>query len=114
MIGILLLIGPIATAWNLMWRLAKDYNRAKFGYAFLGVGVYIGSQILLGFILGMVLVMMEQSLEILDNFLVTLGGVIFGLLLVWLMHHLLKRSWEKKRLPQEESQLLDDLSDSFQ
>jgi hypothetical protein len=43
MIAIFLLIGPVATAWTVFWRLAQVHNRSKMGYAFLGVGMYVAA-----------------------------------------------------------------------
>jgi uncharacterized membrane protein len=107
MLGILLLIGPIAGAWNAFWRLALKYERSKVGYAFLGVGVYIVSQLILGFVIGMVIAFTNASFLSGSPLLMNFIGIAFGGMCAWIVYYLLEKAWAKQE-PKTDESLLDN------
>lgn len=109
MLGILLLIGPLVGAWNYFWRLAQDHNRSRFGFAFLGLGTYIGSLVLAVMVLSAIFILTDNR-AIVSGWMTDIGCVAFAALCTGLLYYLLKRSWEKKRSSENDSELLDDLN----
>jgi len=91
--------------------LAHEHNRSRWGFGILAIVVYIVSQLLFGLVLGIILyasdpdVVISRGMEMAVN----VAGIVMGLVTVWLLYYLLKKAWEKKRLLQKDSQLLDDL-----
>jgi len=91
--------------------LAHEHNRSRWGFGILAIVVYIASQLLFGLVLGIILyasdpdVVISRGMEMAVN----VAGIVMGLVTVWLLYYLLKKAWEKKRLLQKDSQLLDDL-----
>lgn len=90
------------------YELAADYNRSKWGFAILGVVTYYAGTFIfgIGLAIGMEL-WGSQSMEDLDNLLVSLMALPFGLLFCAGLYQLLKRSWGRK--PIVETELLDDI-----
>ena len=106
MIGLLILIAPAFVIWRYFSELAHEYDRSRVGFAFIGIGVYFVSQILFGFILGIILAITGTFLE-LNDIVVDFMGILLGIGSAWLCHYLLKRAWEKQR-SQGSGELLDN------
>ncbi len=95
MLGILLiyLIG------KKFYDLAGNYEKSQWTYAVLGVlSYYIGT-----FIAGIAIVIFLDLFEItsvddVDDFVLGLVAIPFGLLSCWGVYHLLIRNWEKKTI----------------
>lgn len=90
--------------------LAHEHNRSRWGFAILGIVVYFASQFILGLLLGIAMVATDTEMTSGMEIGLNLGGIVLGLGAIWLFYYLLKRSWEKKRTQQSDSQLLDDLN----
>ena len=105
MIGLLL----IYFIWKNFSELAHEFNRSRIGYFFLGLGVYYASQIVIGFLIGIILVLTGNESLVENQFVISIISVVIGFGAVTLLHKLLRKSWEKKRNLEKDTQLLDDL-----
>ena len=81
------------------YELAEIHNKSQWGYAVLGVlSYYLGT-----FIAGIVLVIFMEvfgtnSIEDIDDFVLSLVALPFGLLICWGTYVLLERNWTKKKV----------------
>ncbi len=101
----MLTIIPIYLFGKSYYDLAKMHNRNAWLYAVLGGVIFLGSQFLLGFLIGIIMVITETNLDI-PSIVLSLIAIAFGALVAYGIQHLLKRNWERK--PKDEfSELLD-------
>lgn len=97
----LLLIFFIARGY---YRLATEYGKSNWGFAILGIATYYASTFLFGFVFGFTMELLSPgTLGSMNNLLIGLITVPFGLLGVWGVYYLLKRTWEGQRMDAEAS-----------
>ncbi|ASS49551.1 MAG: hypothetical protein A3D31_02455 [Candidatus Fluviicola riflensis] len=108
-----MLISLIITAaiGRAFFSLAHDHYRHAWGFAILGGGVFFGSQVIFGIILGVILALTE-NLEVLSTtsgvLMINLIGYGVSLAACGVLYFLLKRSWTKNPRNQKESSDLID------
>jgi hypothetical protein len=108
MLGIILTIAPCFFIWRYFAELAHEHNRSRAGFGILGIVVYFASQIILEVILGLILIATSgPDTYAASDALLFFGGIVLGILAVWLFYVLLKKSWERKAL-RNNSELLDN------
>lgn len=91
--------------------LAHDHYRHAWGFAILGGGVFLGSQLIFGFILGIILAL-TGNLDVLTTtggtVMISLIGLGVSLAVCGILYALLKRSWTKNPKNQKENNDLID------
>lgn len=98
---------PIYFFGKLYYDLAKLHKRSAWGYAILGIVIFFAAQFILGFLLGLFLLMTETDLNVPD-FALSLIGIAFGAAVTYGIEHLLKKKWERNpKAELSESDLLD-------
>jgi hypothetical protein len=83
------------------YSLAHDYEKSPWPYAILAIGIYYGSQLLFGVILG--LVMPEVFSGGGSDIGINLFGIAVGLLVWWIVYEIIKRKWENAYFDNYES-----------
>ncbi len=105
MLGLLLLYF-IGKAY---YDLAADFDRNKWGYAISGVAVYYLGTFIAGIMIGLYYeVILEQSIDDMNDYLLGLMALPFGLLSCWIVYKVLERRWEYVELKANDSDILDD------
>lgn len=101
MILLLILTASIGAAY---YRLAHDHYRSAWGFAVLGGGVFIASQFLLGFILGLIIVATGNAdwLVTSNPIVLSLIGYAFAGICCGVLYMLLKKNWSKNPKNQRE------------
>lgn len=101
----MLTIIPIYLFGKSYYNLAKLHNRNAWIYAILGAVIFLGSQFLLGVLIGIILLMTNSTMNI-PPFVLSLFAIMFGAFTAYGIQRLLEKNWERK--PKDEfSELLD-------
>lgn len=79
------------------YNLSVYHGKNKWGYAILGIVSYYAGALLFGVILGLVLGLVNGSFDNINDFVMGLIAVPFGVGATTLLYHLLKKNWEKNR-----------------
>jgi len=76
--------------------LAEKHTRKKWLHAFLGIASYYAGTILGGVVIVILYGAMEseQAVDQMNDIVVSLLSVPFGILSCWLVYYMLKRKWE--------------------
>ncbi|MFY7671462.1 hypothetical protein ACOSP6_10310 [Tenacibaculum sp. MEBiC06402] len=94
MIGIILLVFIGKT----FYKLAENYEKNKWGIAFLGVGAYFLATFLFGVILAVILIANDSNwLETTNRFSLALIEVPIGGLSCYLLYMFLEKKWENEK-----------------
>jgi len=105
MIGLLLLyfIGKA------FYELAHEHDRSRWGFAILGVISYYAGTFIGGIVLALIYEFgLSQSIEDINEILLSVMALPFGILVCWGFYHLLKRSWSRSAKSNVESaEILD-------
>lgn len=89
MLGLL----PLFFIARFYYQLAHEHNRSKWGFAFLGVGIALFAQILVGLVFGIVLAMKGET-EVTNNGVVISWIALFiSILVVLVVYKLLEKNW---------------------
>lgn len=90
------------------YKLAEDFDKHKWGYAFLGIiGYYVGTFIGGLLVVGVELIMGESYVDW-DNTLVTMAIALpFGIASCYFLHKILEKKWLKQR--ELEAVSIDDI-----
>lgn len=100
---LVLLLLVVAMAF---YRLAKKHRKPMpFGYAFLGIAVFIGTPLIVGTFLWLILSSNDASID--TEFTVVLWSLLAAVVSVIVFYYMLKRAWSKR--PQKK--INDDLLD---
>lgn len=98
---------PLFFIGRYYYQLAHEHDRSRWGFAFLGVGIAIVSQLLFGFVAG-ILAVVTNNLQWLDSpFIITILAIAFSIALVVLVYKLLEKSWVKNPIEKSSSEFLD-------
>ncbi|MNJ86310.1 hypothetical protein D3C87_38030 [compost metagenome] len=101
----MLTIIPIYLFGRAYYNLAKLHNRNAWGYGILGAVIFLGAQFVLGFLIGIILLMTNTPMNI-PPFVLSLFAIGFGALAAFGVQKLLEKNWSRK--PKDEfSELLD-------
>lgn len=92
------------------YELAHEHNRSPWGYATLSIVVFYALQFIIGFGIGIFMVITEVDIESISQFVLGLIVVILSGLAIVGFHKILKKIWQKKGvlISNTESELLDD------
>ena len=90
------MLGIVLIYWlgKYFYQLAEKYNQNKWLYTILGVVVYYISQLIFGFILGILSELFGWEINF-DNFAINLLGIPVGLLASYLFYLLLEKVWKR-------------------
>ncbi|MBI3239206.1 MAG: hypothetical protein HYZ43_10260 [Flavobacteriia bacterium] len=95
---------------RLFFSLAHDHDRSAWGFAILGGGVFLGSQLIFGVILGIVLALtgnMDLLTTTSGTLMISLVGLVISAVSCWILFALLKRSWIKNPKSKKRDDLID-------
>jgi hypothetical protein len=88
--------------WKMYSNLAFEYNRNKWVYFLIGLGVYYGTTILVSIIYGIILMIGYGNTSLGESDLKSMGlnffAVLFGLAVCYGVFKLLEKKWEKERV----------------
>jgi len=86
---------PLIFIGRWYYQLAHEYNKNRWGFAILGVGIAIVSQVLFGFVTGFIAAA-TGNLQWLDNpIIISLIALGFAVICVVIVHNLLRKFWKK-------------------
>lgn len=99
---------PLIFIGRYYYQLAHEYNRARWGFAFLGVGIAIAAQVLFAFGAGM-LAGLTGNLQWINNgaIVLTLMAIGFAVIVVIVVYKLLENNWKKVPKDKTNHELLD-------
>lgn len=91
------------------YQLAEDNNRNKWLYAILGVIVYYVGMIVLTVVFGVIMSFTIYPYFFdMEDILLTLIAIPFGLLSVWIFYSILRKVWRSKPVLKKTDGLIDD------
>ncbi len=90
------MLGIVLIYWlgKYFYQLAQKYNKNKWLYAILGIVIYYVSQLMFGFLLGILNELFGWEINF-DNFAINLLGIPVGLLASYLFYLLLEKVWKR-------------------
>ncbi|MES2588173.1 MAG: hypothetical protein V4622_04280 [Bacteroidota bacterium] len=98
---------PLYFIGRYFFQLAHEHDRSPWGFALLGVGISIVTQILIGFFIGLFIVFTNNH-QLMDNlFLTTILPLTLPLGIVFLVYKLLEKNWIKNPIQSRNDDLLD-------
>lgn len=104
MIGLILLF----FVGKAFYVLAENHGKAKLPFAVLGVASYYAGLFLGGMIIAICYeVLMDGSIDDINDMLLGLLGLPFGVLTCWGLYTILKRSWSRKETFSAPEEILD-------
>jgi predicted permease len=89
----------------LYYRLAKKHHKPAWGYAFLGIGVFVGTPVIVGLILWLIVTAFGASRDI--EFTIALWAILACATATIVLYQMLKRAWAKKTHRKIDNDLLD-------
>ena len=104
------MLGLILLYWigKYFYKLAEEYDKSKWGFAILGVVVYYSGILLFGILVGIYYgLFLPEELETLNETLIGLISIPFGILSCYLLYKYLEKKWKKN------SPLENDLIDQI-
>lgn len=76
--------------------LAKEYNKNKWLFAFVGIATYYGATFIFGLLIAFYAILSgNDSILQTNDILLSLMALPFGLLAIWGLYSLLKNNWKK-------------------
>lgn len=91
------------------YTLAEEYDKSIWSYAVLGIVIYYIGLYGAAFIVGIVFAMMESTfLENMNDFVLGLMLMPFGLLSCYLLYLFLEKKWKKEK-PKRQEKLIDEI-----
>ncbi len=97
---------PIYFFWRSYYNLSKTHNRAHWAYGLLGGAIFLFSQFLFAFLIGLIIVFADIRTD-LPNIVISLAAIVFAASVAYGIEHLLKKSWERNPRDYRGSDLLD-------
>ena len=98
------MLGLIFLYWigKYFYNLAEEYDKNKWTYAILGIVSYYGGTIFFGLIIGIILgLFYPESIDGLDETMLSLVMIPFGILRCYLLYSYFEKTW-KKNMPVNE------------
>ncbi len=90
----------------LFYRLAKKHRKPAWGYAFLGIGVFLVTPVLVGIILWLILSAVGGA-SIDAEFTAVFWAVLSDVVAIIVFYYLLKSAWSRKTQKKTAADLLD-------
>ncbi|SDR81855.1 hypothetical protein SAMN05216503_1034 [Polaribacter sp. KT25b] len=89
------MLGLILIYWlgKKFYKLAEEYNKSQWGYAILGIVVYYAVSIIFATV---ILIIIESFSNTLNDYILGLIAMPFGLLGCYLLYKYLEKTWEHK------------------
>lgn len=91
MFGILL----IYWVGKYFYQLAIEFNKNKWGFAFIGLAVYYGSQIVFGFVLGLLNEIFVLGIDF-ESYGINLLGIPIGGFACYFFYKFLEKKWKRE------------------
>ncbi|WP_405565950.1 hypothetical protein [Polaribacter sp. Asnod6-C07] len=90
------MLGLILTYWlgKKFYKLAEEYNKSQWGFAILGIVVYYAVSIVSATVL---LLIIESFFNTINDYVLGLVAMPFGLLACYLLYKYLEKTWEHKK-----------------
>ena len=98
------MLGLLLLYWigKYFYKLAEEYDKSKWGFAILGVAVYYAGILLASFTTGIILgIFYPESLENLNEMLLGLAMLPFGILSCYILYKILENVWKKAKLAED-------------
>ncbi len=90
------------------YKLAEDHNKSQWGFAVLGVVMYyVGIFIGAGAIALLIAYNDATGLDDINEVMLGLAGVPFGLLACWIFYKILQKNWSNKNTSHWDTEVLD-------
>lgn len=103
----MLTIIPIYLFWKSYYNLSKTHNRTHWSYGLLGGSIFLFSQFLFAFFIGVIIVAADIKTD-LPDFIFSLTAIVFAASAAYGVEYLLKKKWERNpKVDLSESDLLD-------
>lgn len=96
---------PIYLFGKVYYDLAKRHNRSAWGYGLLGAFIFLSSQFLFAFLIGVLIVAADIKTDI-PGFVLSLVAIVVAASVAYLIENLLKKKWEQNPID-DPSELLD-------
>jgi len=93
------MIGLLLLYWigKYYYQLAEAHGKNKWGFAIFGIVAYYVSAVVSGILLGIFIELIAPgSFDTINDFLMSLMLVPFGIAATYLLYYYFKRSWEKQ------------------
>jgi len=107
------MLGLILLYWigKSFYKLAETYDKNKWGFAILGIISFYAGSFISQFLIGVAIVLIsgEEAIDNITDLQSGLIGLPFGLLTLWILHRVLKKSWSRQGLASTNVEVLDDL-----
>ncbi|WP_343631817.1 hypothetical protein [Fluviicola sp.] len=102
----MLTIIPIYLFWKSYYDLSKTHNRTHWAYGLLGGSIFLISQFIFVFLIGLLIVAADLHVNVPD-FVLSLTAIAFAAAVAYGVEHLLKKNWERNPRDVRETDLLD-------
>ena len=92
------MLGLLFIYWigKYFYELAQKFNKSKWGFAILGLVAYYGSQLIIGFVLGLLNEIFELGIDFENNIGLNLLGIPVGGLCCYFLYNYLEKKWKKE------------------
>lgn len=103
------MLGLLLLYWigKYYYTLAENYNKNKWAYAFLGIGIYYGAMIVFGFFIGVVSEIVSPGyVETVNETFFSILMIPLGALSCYVLYKFLERTWEFNK-PSDDDILAD-------
>tara|TARA_R110002033_G_scaffold42_7_gene767 strand:- start:2047 stop:2364 length:318 start_codon:yes stop_codon:yes gene_type:complete len=94
------MLGLLLLYWigKYFYKLAEEYDKSEWSFAILGVVVYYAGIIAASFTIGIILgIFYPEFLETMNDTVLSLFMIPFGILSCYLLYMLLEKSWKKTK-----------------
>ena len=115
MLALILFFAPIFFIWRFYAELAFEYDRSRWGFGMLGVGIYIVSRFV--FANGIVIITLNSgSVTTFDGYstlilMANISAMALGSVVSTIFYYIIKRNWKKRPKPGSNADLLDEKLD---
>lgn len=98
------MLGLLLLYWigKYFYKLAEEYDKSEWGFAILGVVVYYAGIVVAGFSFGIFIgIFYPEILETMNETILSLFMIPFGILSCYLLYIQLEKSWKKSKEAKE-------------
>lgn len=79
------------------YQLAEEYDKSQWGFAILGVVSYYVGQLIGGFLIGIISLVINWNIDDIDDIVISLMALPIGILTCYGLYVLLEKNWKKKK-----------------
>ncbi len=93
------MLGILLIYWigKYYYNLADEHDKRKWGFAFLGIGIYYAGLLSFGFLIGVILSLIDPSLiERINEYLLAILALPGGILTTYAVYKYLEKKWAKE------------------